>query len=621
MKKFGFKPQTKCFQDFLRDVSEDEIVEKEKEPNKSKYELLLNNNPEDVEKWIEYSNTLNEEKQLQILKLGFQKNPQNCEMVREYLFKSSQMWDFNFAKKQYMDLMISNDILHDYISLCQYKMTVFECLFELKSLFSLFLHESEIEALIVQHRISIFLKEAGYPALSFAIFQAQSDLFFFTKSNAEWPSLLEKYKVHWESSNPMFGEIGFTGWSNKQQKRQQPHFEINETEWILREQMLDSQCVLMKPNDDVIDPYGVVLFDDIQKLLLPIHSLDGQQLFFRNLLDVLGLETDPKFAISTPSISLKSIFVLKPDCDEKLLRRCLKQLEGFESIDFYQCYFEKNHDTLHLSFCTLFHHYSRKKVLDLCSQISALDPSDARKWLIFPLTCLLMEDGWSKNEYKFIKNVYSVVFESNIDYNMRYDFQDNSEQLILAFKQVNSISKFATSKDLILATGPFLVELMYRFIFDLKNDLMQHVPENLKKFVLGQQSKFLRLKNINDFTDILKTNESFWSGIVVPLPLIYSSKIRNEAWLYREISALNRQFNEKVFKKRLLLMIKYFPNHPFAWKKLLEIGPNDDDLILKALKSCPWDKKMYLDAAKHKNEREKVYELMEFNQVRVYNKP
>ncbi|KAF9572315.1 hypothetical protein EC968_010039 [Mortierella alpina] len=187
----------------------------------------------------------------------------------------------------------------------------------------------KIECVIVHVivRSWMFLKQAGYGERAQGVLQGQLEfLFNMPKSllSETWEIQIGSLGEFWDSELPRFGEKDAKGWSHyvteddevavesqleniKLPPRDAPNDELlkafadNEMDryqygrWARLEKELNSACWFpIRTTDDLPDqleddPYGIVLFEDIQQFIVLLYSAEARQQFVDSMLTFVGL--------------------------------------------------------------------------------------------------------------------------------------------------------------------------------------------------------------------------------------------------------------------------------------------------------------------------------------------
>ncbi|KAF9962992.1 hypothetical protein BGZ70_007734 [Mortierella alpina] len=173
----------------------------------------------------------------------------------------------------------------------------------------------------------MFLKQAGYGERAQGVLQGQVEfLFNMPKSllSEAWEIQIGSLGEFWDSELPRFGEKDAKGWSHyvteddevamesqlehiKLPPRDAPNDELlkafadNDMDryqyirWAKLEKELNRACWFpVRTTDDLPDqleddPYGIVLFEDIQPFIVPLYSAEARQQFVDSLMTFLGL--------------------------------------------------------------------------------------------------------------------------------------------------------------------------------------------------------------------------------------------------------------------------------------------------------------------------------------------
>lgn len=139
----------------------------------------------------------------------------------------------------------------------------------------------EVKLVYVFLRLTVFMKEAGYHELSMALWQAVLELCVMRPPGVETDAAMASLEEFWDSEAPRLGERGYLPWISRQQqdapapkRRHSMHVRTTNRifkHFILAELDRASETTLpgrTTDESDASDPFNVVLFSDIQPVVL-----------------------------------------------------------------------------------------------------------------------------------------------------------------------------------------------------------------------------------------------------------------------------------------------------------------------------------------------------------------
>ncbi|KAF9527838.1 NRDE-2, necessary for RNA interference-domain-containing protein [Crepidotus variabilis] len=166
----------------------------------------------------------------------------------------------------------------------------------------------EIGKLRVFWRATEALRSAGYTERAMAMFQAQAELSFQPPPNildASFQTKLDSLEEFWDSEVPRTGEenaLGWSFWASTQPNNDlqtAPPTSLLPTappdldpyrQWAAQEIIFDTKATMPSRSDaETADPYSMVLFADIRRLLVDIKSSRAKDVFRMIWLSFLGL--------------------------------------------------------------------------------------------------------------------------------------------------------------------------------------------------------------------------------------------------------------------------------------------------------------------------------------------
>jgi hypothetical protein len=186
-------------------------------------------------------------------------------------------------------------------------------------------------------RFTRFTRESGYSELAIAIWQAVLEFNFFAPlSSASYETKVSSFKIFWESEVPRIGEDGAFGWCDfvENAHTTQPaailvdkiHDSLDDKDlfrsWAKAERLRSKTSLIPgRTMDEVVedDPFRVILFSDIEELLvpLPVHSehvrrslLNAYLLFCRQ--PAIGTSDKEKSRLSTDAFTAGDLLDTDP---------------------------------------------------------------------------------------------------------------------------------------------------------------------------------------------------------------------------------------------------------------------------------------------------------------------
>ncbi|KAI8972712.1 NRDE-2, necessary for RNA interference-domain-containing protein [Pilobolus umbonatus] len=324
----------------------------------------LNKEPHNVQLWLDFirfqdetvqglntgtapsskSNTasLNEVK-LSIFEKAIDANPDNEQLILEYLKCGGQIWEtlsllreWDTMLKKHPDSII---LWSNYINLRQTNFASFsftQCVQIFEDAISILRRQmtskrhntyedrENIESLMVYVllRACLFMKQSGYHERAYSILQAsvefnlfQPELFKMSNEITTYESKVNSFSDFWDSEASRFGEEGALGWSEYYrlaQNGQAPNPPANvvtgegmeddiETleDWLSHELIKEEKermpLRMCQAEDDIVeeDPYRITLSDDIRSFLFNITSEEARQSLVYSVFVFLGLPYTP----------------------------------------------------------------------------------------------------------------------------------------------------------------------------------------------------------------------------------------------------------------------------------------------------------------------------------------
>ncbi|KAG0224175.1 hypothetical protein BGW42_005299 [Actinomortierella wolfii] len=215
----------------------------------------------------------------------------------------------------------------------------------------------------IQARAWMFLREAGYVERAYGIIQAEVEFLYHAPEGLHkepLPIQMASMEEYWDSELPRFSESGAKGWAyyvaqeeevemndmmssiQLTQDTQQEDAEMIEAiankdvdrqryrQWARREQEWGRKYWFPIRTTDEIpafmedDPYGIILFEDVEPFLISLYSLESRRLYLDCVLHFAGLpvmtcsgsNTLPSGTLPHPLVQdglLHSISKLQPD--------------------------------------------------------------------------------------------------------------------------------------------------------------------------------------------------------------------------------------------------------------------------------------------------------------------
>ncbi|KAF9159142.1 hypothetical protein DFQ26_006871 [Actinomortierella ambigua] len=207
----------------------------------------------------------------------------------------------------------------------------------------------------LQARAWTFLREAGYSERAYAIIQAEVEFLYQAPDGLEaepLPIQMASMEEFWDSELPRFSEMGAKGWAHY--VSQEEEVEMNDTVgfiqlkndaeregaemieaiankdvdrqryrlWARREQDWSRKCWFPVRTTDGIpafmedDPYGIILFEDVEPFLVSLYSVEARRLYLDCVVQFAGL---PAMACGSGSNALPSGTMPHPFVDDGLL--------------------------------------------------------------------------------------------------------------------------------------------------------------------------------------------------------------------------------------------------------------------------------------------------------------
>ncbi|CAM0137619.1 unnamed protein product [Umbelopsis sp. WA50703] len=297
--------------------------------------------------------SLNEVK-LSIYEKALEKNPGSEVLLLSYMRCAVEIWDTKTILTKWDTILRENtnsiSLWTEYVNYRQTSFSSFtfqqclqvfeECLTGLRNIIrklendksrDTYAEREDAESIMIYIflRCCLFLKQSGYAERAFGCFQAiiEMNLFsprIFTMANLQitFDEMLMEFEMFWDSEVPRFGEQGATGWqefyrakSNGESSENIPEaYETSDNEagvgfddWASVERRKDRsrrtplRISNTQAEDIDEDPYVIVMFDDIRKLMFRLKTQQNLQHLMYTFFTFLNLPyIPPQISTNTP---------------------------------------------------------------------------------------------------------------------------------------------------------------------------------------------------------------------------------------------------------------------------------------------------------------------------------
>ncbi|KAJ9059574.1 hypothetical protein DSO57_1001113 [Entomophthora muscae] len=290
------------------------------------YEMRIKQTPYNIDLWLEYisfqareedlrgrnrhsTKSIKNEIQISMFERALEINPESEKLLLEYLKCCQQVWSSAQLLSKWDQVLARHpknlNLWQQYIG---YRLTELSA-FNVNSVRDIFLHcfstigtdtvQSEKNSLKVIDALCRFFRDTGFTEQAIGIYQALIEWTFHRPAEYQHQAdLLASFKTFWEKEWPRFGEDGATGWSSYINLGIIPYYvpmsnyrsrESKLSERIDREQQLD-MIEQLPINSSLIkdsyhlDPYRVVLFDDVSPFLINLTTEDTQRELINNFI-------------------------------------------------------------------------------------------------------------------------------------------------------------------------------------------------------------------------------------------------------------------------------------------------------------------------------------------------
>jgi hypothetical protein len=325
-------------------VVQDALMEKQRE-----YNVAIASHPTDFQVWLDFimfqeslpiyakNKLLLVERQLDLYERALLQLPHHPILTQKYLrVGSSSFWDLATSKTNYKEAMrhVSppNSIVLDYLSFIAGQADVnatiaayAECI----DIGNASVHTSFDSKEITQlHLVQLFarllriLAESGQRERACGLAQAQLECTFYRPEylrNASWERIRDKLGEFWDQGAPRIGDPNAVGWSTFVERhslnfdpppgiqdsevlpRDGSYLQDDYLSWATQEQASSMKDLPLRISDPVLDPEGVVLWEDIFCYLIDVHSdCKSSKLVLYIILEHFGLEIAPLPFVTDP---------------------------------------------------------------------------------------------------------------------------------------------------------------------------------------------------------------------------------------------------------------------------------------------------------------------------------
>ncbi|KAG2181353.1 hypothetical protein INT43_008936 [Umbelopsis isabellina] len=297
--------------------------------------------------------SLNEVK-LSIFEKALEKNPGSEVLLLSYMRCAADIWDTKTILTKWDSILKENTnsiaLWTEYVNYRQTSFSSFtfqqclqvfeECLAGLRNIIrrlendksrDTYAEREDAESIMIYVflRCCLFLKQSGYVERAFGCYQAiiEMNLFpprIFTMANLQitFDEMVMEFEMFWDSEVPRFGEQGATGWqefyrakSNDESPDNIPEaYETGDNdegigfdEWVAVERRKDGsrrtplRISNTQAEDIDEDPYVIVMFDDIRKLMFRLKTRQNLQHLMYTFFTFVNLPyIPPQISTNTP---------------------------------------------------------------------------------------------------------------------------------------------------------------------------------------------------------------------------------------------------------------------------------------------------------------------------------
>ncbi|KAK4703296.1 nuclear exosome regulator NRDE2, partial [Phenoliferia sp. Uapishka_3] len=260
--------------------------------------------------------------------LSHPENRASEKLLRAFLNTAAQIWEAKDVLEKWDETLKKNpDKTGLWIEYVSWRQTTWAN-FEVRNVVDVFV---DAFGVLREAKAKERVGTTGYAERALAAFQTIIELNFFRPSSlqsakpTERPQqylsrLYDSLESFWDSGAPRIGEAGAKGWSNTSEDASPPPIPTFPpppsplpsdsldpfAKWAsLEKEVPSSQSLPARPDDpgvsDDIDPFRVVLFDDVRDFIFTVHSTDSLIQLAYAFLTFLGLPfIPPDFPTSTP---------------------------------------------------------------------------------------------------------------------------------------------------------------------------------------------------------------------------------------------------------------------------------------------------------------------------------
>ncbi|ORX84470.1 DUF1740-domain-containing protein [Anaeromyces robustus] len=324
-----------------------------------KFNEDLKNDPKNVKLWLDYiefqdnSYDINikktsiksyiNEKKISIFEKALKEIPNDEQLIKEYMKCCQLSWDSIKVLSKWDQILKSHPrstgLWIEYLNYRQSdfsSFTINSCMEEFAKCISILSREKNhiidlnLSKTIEKTQIYCFvrlcdlLSKSGYFEKAISLYQAMIELNFFCPSilkNQSFKVKINELENFWENEYPRFGEEKSKGWDNVylnelNSEEEEPYQDIeipNLTienkykKWGLTELFMEeNQFIPLRPlkqgidEDQIDDPFRVVLFDDIRSFLFEINFQELKPLLITFFLSLFNMNLIPN--VSTKSL-------------------------------------------------------------------------------------------------------------------------------------------------------------------------------------------------------------------------------------------------------------------------------------------------------------------------------
>ena len=259
----------------------------------------LKSDPKDTKVWLEfvkYQDTIAGKnaiaKKIAILEKAMELN-NDSSLIIKYMELLEEVEDERAVTRQWDDILSENPSFDVWIAYLDYKTRAQFQYTEICDLYAEVMYnfssDGDEPLLHLFYRMCWLQRQCGYEERGIALFQALLEYNLFPE---------EDVSKYWDSEDPRFGEVGsrtFNFLKLKSGMEESPNFATrgeNAKSWYEREitqQQQEWMPLRKSMQDDVDDPFRVVLFDDVYPFLFVIKNASSIQQLISQFLIYLGL--------------------------------------------------------------------------------------------------------------------------------------------------------------------------------------------------------------------------------------------------------------------------------------------------------------------------------------------